>query len=397
MQGDPSIAIAHKDYDVRGGGEILAEHLARTFGAPLYVGHGHPANEPEDADFDVREIAPESRYHRFMDGGGGVLRGIAHMFHWRDNARRDLREFDTLVLSGNEPLWYLPDDDQTVVAYTHSTPRHMYDLHNDMDGFVSRTYNQVQRRLYEGCAKRPDLFVANSDRVARRIRQYWNVPADQIRVVYPPIETSKYSPDDAETGDYYVTVGRLDRLKHVDEIVRECNRRGAKLVVAGDGPERDHLEKLAGPTVELAGYVSEERKRELLAGARAFIFNAANEDFGIAPVEAFAAGTPVIGVREGFTAYQVRDGENGMLFDRGRLGAALDRFERAGVTWSDAQIAEFARLNFSLGAFEQGMREAVQEAERRAAVEPDFSLPAPELDTSESPVVEAETDGGEPR
>jgi len=113
------------------------------------------------------------------------------------------------------------------------------------------------------------------------------------------VATDKYSPTDESTGDYYLTLSRLDWHKDIDGIVRAFNESGHRLVVAGDGPERERLESIAGDNVEFAGFVSEERKRELLAGAKAFVFNGRDEDFGIAPVEALAAGTPLLGVEEG--------------------------------------------------------------------------------------------------
>lgn len=383
-----NLAIAHKDYDVRGGGEILAERLAEAFDVPLYVGHSDPDNQPDESDVDIRELAPESRWHRVMEMGGAP-RGIAHMMHWRDNADA-LHQYDCIITSGNEPLWAMTKDRQTVVAYTHSTPRWMYDLYHQSNGFVGRTYQQMQRRLYEGAVKRPDLYVANSDLVARRIRKYWNIPEDQIRTVYPPIDCSSFDPADAPTEDgLYVTVGRLGSAKNVDTIIEAANELGIRLLVAGDGPERERLEDLAGPTVELLGYVSEERKRRLLSRARAFVMAAENEDFGMSPVEAMAAGTPVIGVDDGFTAEQIKSGCNGSLWSRGRLKKAIETFQRLGVHWDEETIATFAEANFGTDRFRREMRDAVDEARRRSAVKPDFVIP------DSAPAEPAIADGGD--
>lgn len=382
-----SVAIAHTGYDVAGGGEALAEELARMFDAPLYVGHG----TPDRPGIDIREIAPESHLHRMMARGGAV-RGIGHLLHWRDNADAALAEYDTVITSGNEPLWWQRREHQTVVAYTHSPPRWLYDLYHEVEGFVGRTYQQFKRRLYEGPAKRPDLFVANSDVVARRIRQAWNIPDEQIRVVYPPVQTYAYRPEDAETGDYYVTVSRLDGPKCIDEIVEAFTELGDDyhLRVVGKGPERERLEALAGENVTFTGYVSEARKAKHLAGAKGFVFAARNEDFGMAPVEAMAAGTPVIGVNEGFTQYQIVDGENGYTFAREgtHLREAIRRFERNGVTWSPSEIAEFAD-QFGVKQFREGMQAAVAEAERRSAVSTPWQESEPVV---ERPVL---ADGGD--
>lgn len=372
---DRRIAIAHKDYDVRGGGEVLAEELARVFDAPLYVGHGKDENHPEQPDIDIREIAPESRLHRLMARTGTAARGVAHMIHWRDNAPSYLDEYDTIVMSGNEPLWTLTEDWQTVVAYTHSTPRWMYDLYHDVNGFIGRTYNQFQRRLYEGAVKRPDLWVANSDLVARRINKYWNIPMERIVIVYPPVPTDEYDPDEEETGDYYLYLGRLDEHKKVGEVVRAFNERGDRLVIAGKGPMKAELERAANENVEFAGFVSEAEKRRLYSGAKALIYPAQNEDFGMVPIEAMAAGTPVIGVDEGFTRYQIQPGENGYLYDRSAAGLAdaINSFEREGVELSEEELAEWASRWFSPERFAEEMRAAVTRAEEDTAVTPPWA------------------------
>lgn len=378
MMSGTKIAVAHKDYDVRGGGEVLAEHLARSLDSPLYVGHGDPANQPEDSNVDIREIAPESRWHRLM-AMGGALRGIGHMMHWRDNAPSALEEYDVIVTSGNEPLWAMTQEHQSVVAYTHSPPRWMYDLYHESEGFVGRTYQQLQRRLYEGPVKRPDVFVANSDVVARRISKYWNIPDEQIRVVYPPIPTHEYSSDDAETGDSYLYLGRLDGAKCVDELLEAWQELDAPLIVAGDGPERDRLEAMAAGNVTFTGFVPEARKRKLYARAKALLYPPMNEDFGMVPIEAMAAGTPVIGVREGFTRHQLLEGQNGLLFDRSveNIRDAVQRFEADGVAWSEHELARWADHWFAEDRFVSEMREIIGEVAADTSVEPPWETGEP--------------------
>lgn len=372
-------AVAHKDYDVLGGGELLAEGLARTFDAPLYV--GHLSAESREVDIEIQEIAPNSITHRLMDRGG-IVRAVGHLLNWRDNADAYLSDYDTVITSGNEPLWWVPRDTQTVVAYTHSPPRYFYDLYHDVDGLVGRTAVQVQRILYESHTSRPDLWIANSDVVARRIRQHAHIPPSRIKIVYPPVETDAFDPSlsSPRNHPYFVTISRLDRPKSIDEIIRAFNGLDVDLVVGGTGPERERLEKLAGENVHLLGYVSEKHKQRLLAGAEGFIFNAWNEDFGIAPVEAMAAGTPVIGVREGFTKHQVIDMKNGYTFTRGEqsLRRTVKRFQSDGVSWDADRIASFAD-QFSVRKFRAGMREAVALAE-------DFSRVTPPWKENSKPV-----------
>jgi len=373
------VVVAHKDYDVRGGGEILAEHLARGLDAPLVVGHGDESNQPVSTELDIRELAPESLWHRLADRGG-ACRAIAHMMLWRDAAPEALADFDTVVTSGNEPQWWMPREDQTWLAYCHSTPRWMYDRYHDIDGWLGRTATQAKRWLFEQeLSTGADLWVANSDIVARRMRRYWGIDDNDLRVVYPPVETAELSPDVEPTGDYYLSLGRLAETKRVSEAIRAANSRGLDLKIAGTGPREDHLEQLAGPTVEMLGWVGGARKRELLAGAKALLSCCRNEDFGIAPVEAMASGTPVITVAEGMPQHTVADGERGVCYERGELEAAIDRFERDGVAWSDTELARWATAQFGADRFSDEMQTAVAEARERTRVEPALSDRRPEV------------------
>lgn len=371
-------ALAHWGEHVNGGGDRVAWELTRVFpDAPLYVGYRDASVEPDDV------TATEIGGGFGTDWGmkrGGAARMLSHLLRWQ--RADELRPFDTIVTSGNEPLFYVAPDAQSWVAYVHHTNRRQSDLIESVDaeglsGALKLLFYYVVRVAFDHNTHRPDLFVANSDIVKRRIQRYWGVPEEKIRVVYPPVPTHEYAPDDAETGDYYLTLSRLDWHKKVDEIVAAFNEMpDARLVVAGDGSEREELEAMANDNVEFAGYVSEERKAEQLAGAKAFIFNGREEDFGISPVEALAAGTPLLGVAEGMTQFQVVDGKNGYTHVRpgeeGRqLQQSVARFEREGVEWTDEEIASFAD-RFSVDAFHDGIRTAVSEAQNLADFTPEW-------------------------
>jgi|AntDeeMinimDraft_6_1070357.scaffolds.fasta_scaffold03958_3 glycosyltransferase involved in cell wall biosynthesis len=398
-----SLAIAHKDYDVRGGGEVLVEQLAACFDAPLYVGHRNSDCEPADHDLDIREIPLSTLEQRAVDHGG-LPRSIAYMLRWQ---AAELAAFDTVITSGNEPLWWVPKDTQTVIAYTHSPPRWMYDLYHSKDlsglrGRLDAAFNLVQRTLYESNVRRPDLWVCNSEVVARRVERYWNIPAEQIEVVYPPVAVDEYSPEDAPTADYYCYVGRLSQAKRVGEIVKAFAETDAELVVAGTGPEEQQLKSIAGDNVRFEGFVSEARKQELMSGAKAGIFNALNEDFGMVPVEFLAAGTPVLTVREGMPEYTIVDGERAMegvrgySYERGvsNLAAAVRRFETEGVTATPAELSTFA-AQFSEHAFCEGMAAAVDKAQQRSTVDVSWESDRSSNGErrSQSPTL---SDGGEP-
>jgi glycosyltransferase involved in cell wall biosynthesis len=156
-----------------------------------------------------------------------------------------------------------------------------------------------------------------------------------------------------------------------------ANRLELPLKVAGTGQQADELRELAGPTVDLVGWVDGAAKAELFSGARATLTACSQEDFGIVNVESIASGTPVIGPKAGFVQHQIQDGKNGLLYND-RLADAIRRFERKGVAWSPAQLADWARQNFGVSRFEQAMRDVVAVARDRAAVEPGFEPPRQE-------------------
>ncbi len=138
-------------------------------------------------------------------------------------------------------------------------------------------------------------FVAISRTVAQRIRECYG---RESRVIYPPVDTRFYRPDDTPREDFYLCVGALVPYKKTELAIEACNRSGRRLVVIGDGPEFKRLERLAGPSVTMLGWQSDEVVRNHLRRCRALLFPG-QEDFGIVPVEAQACGTPVIAFGQG--------------------------------------------------------------------------------------------------
>lgn len=362
------LEIAHWGEHCNGGGERVAWELARTFGRPLHVGTSEI--DISVSDVEVRELWPDGWARRAIERGG-LAQMAAYRLLWEKDVG-PLSDADTLVTSGNEPLFYVPDGEQTWVAYVHHTGRHQTDLLEERWGSgikdrIAQTIMSVQRWNMSSQASKPDLIVANSEPVKHRINRYWGVPEEDIVVVYPPIPVEDFSRHTAETEDFYLSLSRLDWHKQIDETIRAFNGTDKRLIVAGDGSERDDLEAIADDNIEFAGYVSEERKRELLSSARAVINNAHAEDFGITTVEPLASGTPVIGVREGMTQFLAVNGKAGVTYERGvgNLRDALERFEREGVDWSPREIESFAS-RFSVQNFRSGMREAVELAEQKS-------------------------------
>lgn len=175
-------------------------------------------------------------------------------------------------------------------------------------------------------AQQVDHFVAISRAVQARIAQYYR--RDSV-IIYPPVDVERYRPSPDPPGDYFLIASRLIPYKRIDLAVQACTRLRVPLIVVGDGRARAALERMAGPTVQFRGRVSNHELARLLAHCRAFIFPGL-EDFGIAPVEAQAAGRPVIAYGKGGALDTVVEGVTGLFFDEQTpeaLMAAIQRFE----------------------------------------------------------------------
>ncbi len=187
------------------------------------------------------------------------------------------------------------------------------------------------RRWDWHAAQNVDRYVANSRTTKERIRRYWHREAN---VVFPPVETERFAPVRPEQReDFYMALGELMPHKRLDVTIEAFNRLGRKLLVVGDGPESRHLHRLAGPTISFAGRVSDERVAELLARCRALVVTA-TEEFGIAAIEAQAAGRPVIALADGGILETVSDGETGAFFealDPDHLATVIDGFDDQAV------------------------------------------------------------------
>lgn len=249
----------------------------------------------------------------------------------------DLRGYDIVIsLSYSVAHGVLPQPDQLHINYICSPARYAWRLYHQYlqetgltrglkAWMVKATLHYL--RLWDALAmNRVDHVVAISSWVAQNVWRVYRRPAE---VLYPPVEVDVFTTQ-GDKDEYYLTASRLVPYKRLDLIVEAFARLpDKKLVVIGDGPEMRKLRELAGENVELLGYQPFEVLRDYLQRARAFVF-AAEEDFGIAPVEAQACGTPVIAYGRGGVLETVLPGRTGLFFDQQTpepLVAAIQAFE----------------------------------------------------------------------
>ncbi len=253
--------------------------------------------------------------------------------------RFDLSAYDVVISNSHAVAkGLITSPDQLHICYLHARnlkyayeDRFLYPR-NAVSGFV-QDYFLSKLRVWDAIAsRRPDLTIANSRYVSN-----WHLHRHGLRssVIYPPVDTTHFSKHFQSTkGDYYVTVGRLEPYKRTDQIVEAFNSIGRRLVVIGGGSTLAALKRAAsGPNIEFLGHRDNTTVARLVAMARAFVF-ASREDFGIAPLEAQACGTPVIAYGRGGASETIvgrpAPDATGLFFDAQTpeaVGAAVHRFE----------------------------------------------------------------------
>ena len=208
----------------------------------------------------------------------------------------------------------------------------------------------------KSAAARVHEFAAISHGVAGRIRSAYQREAD---VIYPPVEVERFSAKEPR-GNYFVTLSRLVPHKRIDLVIEAFSHLKLPLKIIGDGPARKYLQKRAAPHIEFLGYQSEESVAALLANARGFVC-AAEEDFGIAIVEAQAAGCPVLAYKGGGALETIIEGETGLFFgeqSEASLIAAVQRFQDSAHCFKTDAMVNNAQ-KFSKARFQGSFRELV--------------------------------------
>lgn len=205
-------------------------------------------------------------------------------------------------------------------------------------------------------ADRVDHFIAISEEVRRRIAKVYH---RESTIIYPPVETERFSPV-SSVDDYYLIVGRLVPYRRIDLLIEAFNKMGRRLLIAGNGRDRDRLEAMAGPTIEFLGYVPDAELPELLARCRAFMFPA-EEDFGIAPIQAMASGRPVIAYGAGGALDTVVPNKTGHLFYAQTVEAIIEAVEQFDTDALDPyEIQAWAR-QFDTAVFQQKLSAFIEQ------------------------------------
>ena len=313
----------------RGGEKVLAALAGLFPDADIYTHVVDPAVLPES----LRCMNIRTTFIQKLPFAKRLYQYYLPLMPWALR-RLDLSGYDLIVSSESGPAKGIrKPPGATHICYCHTPMRYLWDLCDDyyrnasflkklgMKLFVPRL-----RKWDLWSATQVDRFLANSQFVAGRIQEVYGRDAE---VVYPLVDTEHFQALERDPRGFYLFFGQLTAYKRADLAVEAFNRLGLPLVIAGAGEQFQSLEKMAGENIRLPGRVTDEQRDELLSQAEALIFPGI-EDFGIIPLEAQAAGCPVIAFGQGGALETVEEGETGLFFKEqtvDSLCAAVETFQ----------------------------------------------------------------------
>jgi glycosyltransferase involved in cell wall biosynthesis len=337
------IAIFHDNFAQMGGAERVAQALAAALpGAALHT----TLAAPWKLTADLQEMSIQTTWMRHLPAPDRLYRHYFLLYPFAVETV-DLREYDVVVSSCfgySKGVRTRPD--ALHVCYCHTPMRWAWRY----DDYVAREeMSTLKRRVLPWLIKplrqwdlrasrRPDFFIANSATVKGRILQFYG--RDSV-VIPPPIDVERFAMTGAP-GDAYLIVSRLVGYKRIDLAIGACNQRGCRLVIIGDGPDRQRLERLAGPTITFLGRAPDAVVAQAASDCRAVLFPG-EEDFGMVPLEANAAGRPVVAWKGGGALETVREGETGMFFTEptaASMAAAIGALEQR--SWDPQRLRAHA-------------------------------------------------------
>jgi glycosyltransferase involved in cell wall biosynthesis len=340
----PRVALVHDWLTGMRGGEKVLDAIGELFpDAPLYTlvwvrGSVSPRIEARRIVTSIAQALPNpGRFYRHYLPLYPVAVELLN-----------LDDYDLVISSSHCAVKSVVTTGRTVhVCYCHSPMRYAWDQFDAYFGpdqvgpWASRFLRPVMRRLARwdaATAGRVDRFLANSQYVAGRIRRYYNRGST---IVYPPVDTTFYTPDGQAGSPSFLIVSALVPYKRVEVAIHACRKVGVPLRIVGTGPERARLQALAGPDVEFLGWQSDEQIRTLYRTSTATLLPGI-EDFGIVPVEAQACGCPVVALDAGGVRETVVDGTTGVLVPEASPEASSDAFAEG--------LARALRAGFDRGA-----------------------------------------------
>lgn len=275
----------------------------------------------------------------------------------------NLSKYDVVISSSNSFAKGVITKPKTFhLSYCHSPMRYAWDWYHEyldehnlgfgLKGLLARSILQKVRMWDKVSSQRVDSWLANSKNVQERIQKYYRKSS---MVLYPPVNIENIKLLE-EKEDFYLILSRLEPYKNIEIAVKAFNQNGKKLIVVGEGSQANYLKNLAKKNIAFLGWQADKKVHELLSKARALVFPG-EEDFGIVPVEAMAAGTPVIALGTGGILESVLEGKTGLFFDESTsksLNDCIQTFEKC--KWN-ARTCRHQAEKFSNSIFQEQFKE----------------------------------------
>ncbi len=345
------IALVHDYLTQRGGAERVFELLCKHYpDADIFT-----SLYDREKTIDLGERIIHTTFLQKIPGAAKNFRLIAPLYFPAFRSL-ELQEYDLIISSSTsfaKAVRKRPDAYH--ICFCHNVTRFLWDTETYLREYGDYRYFaplieqvfQLMRNVDLKYAQEPDLYIANSSVVARRIE---NIYGKQAMMVNYPIDTSKFVFSDTKD-EYYLASARMISYKRLDIIVEAFNWLGSRLLISGDEPEQARLKSKALSNIEFLGHVSDSKRKDLFSKAKSIIV-AALEDYGLVPVEANASGTPVIAYGAGGVLDTQIPGKTGVFFSRQTpesLQSAL--LESNNISWNYENIRHHAVMNFSEQAF----------------------------------------------
>jgi glycosyltransferase involved in cell wall biosynthesis len=270
----------------------------------------------------------------------------------------DLSEYDVVISSSSAFAKGVLTQPYTIhICYCHSPTRYLWtDTHSyvqdlPIPSIIKKIipFHLSRLRVWDlAAAGRPDIFLANSNNVLKRIKKYYRRDA---QILYPPVRTDEYTVA-SHKENYFLAGGRLVGYKHFDIIIDAFNQLGIPLKIFGSGPLQEKLSERAKKNITFLGMVSDVELKRLYTHAKAYI-NPQEEDFGLTMTEALASGCPIIAYKAGGALEIVQDGINGTFFEEQSWEALADSVVRLREKTFDPKMIQMTAQTFSRQVFKE--------------------------------------------
>jgi glycosyltransferase involved in cell wall biosynthesis len=353
------LAIVHDWLNQIGGAEDVLDVLTGMYpAAPIYTSiYDRHAMPDRYQQWDIRTLWLDKlplihRYHQPYLPLYPLAWGGLH-----------LRDVD-VVLSNKSGFCHGLRTDVRHICYCLAPTRYVWQL----DAYIARENLSAPlaaalrplvaalKRWDYAAAQRVDQFIAISTDIQQRIKTYYD---RESQIIFPPVDTARFTPiAPSDVGEYFLIVSRLIPYKRIDLAVQAATRLGLPLKIGGRGRDMERLRAMAGPTVEFLGYVDDAALPSLMAHCKAFLFPGL-EDFGITPVQAQAAGRPVIAFAGGGALDTVIPDVTGALFAAQTVDSLSEAMASFDTTRYDAAVLRQHALRFDTAAFVAQLRAVV--------------------------------------